>query len=97
MRAFESMVQFKTCNLPKCIYRERIMFEKPSSPFRGLRGASAVLGLLAVLGGRALAEQDKYTVQVPEGSRSLSSRDTRLGRRLHQSRQADAPRSWAIP
>jgi Cytochrome P460 len=44
------------------------MFERPSS-FRGLRGASAAtFGLvLAVLGGMALAQQDKYTLQVPNG------------------------------
>ena len=45
------------------------MFEKPSSPSRGLRAASAAaFGLvLAVLGGMALGQQDKYTVQVPNG------------------------------
>jgi hypothetical protein len=45
------------------------MFKGPSSPLRGLRGASAAaFGLvLAVLGGMALAQQDKYTVQVPGG------------------------------
>jgi hypothetical protein len=45
------------------------MFERPSSPSRGLRGASAAaFGLvLAVLGGMALAQQDKYTLQVPNG------------------------------
>ena len=43
------------------------MFEKPSS--RGLRAASAAaLGLvLAVLGGIALAQQDKYSLKVPGG------------------------------
>jgi hypothetical protein len=45
------------------------MFEGPSSPFRGPRGASATaVGFaLAVLGGMAFAQQDKYTVQVPNG------------------------------
>ena len=45
------------------------MFEKPSSPSRGLRAASAAaLGLvLAVLGGIALAQQDKYSLKVPGG------------------------------
>jgi hypothetical protein len=45
------------------------MFERPSSLLRGLRGVLAtVFGLvLAVLGGVALAQQDKYTLQVPNG------------------------------
>ena len=45
------------------------MFEKPSSPSRGLRAASAAaFGLvLAVLGGMALAQQDKYTLQIQGG------------------------------
>jgi Cytochrome P460 len=45
------------------------MFERPSSPFRGLRGAlAAAFGLVfAILGGMALAQQDKYTLQVPNG------------------------------
>jgi Cytochrome P460 len=45
------------------------MFQKPSSTSRGLRAASAAaFGLvLAVLGGVALAQQDKYALQVPSG------------------------------
>jgi hypothetical protein len=45
------------------------MFKRPSSPFRGLRGASAAASVLvlAVLGGMALAQRDKYTLQVPNG------------------------------
>jgi Cytochrome P460 len=45
------------------------MFKRPSWPFRGLRGASAAASglVLAVLGGMALAQQDKYTLQVPNG------------------------------
>jgi hypothetical protein len=35
--------------------------------------------VLAVFGGRAISAQDKYTVQVPNGSRSLSSEDTKTG------------------
>ena len=45
------------------------MFERPSSPSRTLRAASvAAVGLVvAVLGGIALAQQDKYSVKVPGG------------------------------
>jgi len=45
------------------------MFQRPLSSSRGLRGVSAAAcGLvLAVLGGMALAQQDKYTAQVPNG------------------------------
>ena len=45
------------------------MFKGPSRPFRGLRRASAAASglVLAVLGGMALAQQDKYTLQVPNG------------------------------
>jgi hypothetical protein len=45
------------------------MFERASSPSRGLRAVSATaFGLaLAVLGGMALAQQDKYTLKVPGG------------------------------
>ena len=45
------------------------MFEGPSCLFRGPRGASAAaVGFaLTVLGGMAFAQQDKYTVQVPNG------------------------------
>jgi Cytochrome P460 len=45
------------------------MLNKPLSPFRGLGTASAaVLGLaLAVLGGMAVAQQDKYALKVPGG------------------------------
>ena len=44
------------------------MFARPS-PFHGLRGASGVsfVLVLSVLGGMALAQQDKYTLQVPNG------------------------------
>src|SRR5580704_10912159 len=45
------------------------MFKRPFLPFRGLRGASAAASglVVAVLGGMALAQQDKYTLQVPNG------------------------------
>jgi hypothetical protein len=45
------------------------MFKKPSWPFRGLgRASAAASGLvLVVLGGIALAQQDKYALQVPGG------------------------------
>jgi len=45
------------------------MFDGPSSRSRGLRTVSAAaFGLvLAVLGGMALAQQDKYALQVPGG------------------------------
>ena len=45
------------------------MSEKPSSPSRRLRAIfAAAFGLaLAVLGGMAVAQQDKYTVKVPGG------------------------------
>jgi hypothetical protein len=45
------------------------MLERPSSPSRRSRAISAAgFGLvLAVLGGVALAQQDKYTLQVPGG------------------------------
>ena len=45
------------------------MLKKRFTAFRGLRAAFvAALGLvLAVLGGRALAQQDKYTLRVPGG------------------------------
>jgi hypothetical protein len=45
------------------------MFEKPFSRSRGLRAASAAgFGLvLAVFGGMALAQQDKYALRVPGG------------------------------
>jgi hypothetical protein len=45
------------------------MLERPSSPPRGLRAVSAAaFGLvLAVVGGMALAQQDKYTLKVPGG------------------------------
>ena len=45
------------------------MLERTSSPSRGLRAVSAAaFGLaLAVLGGMALAQQDKYTLRVPGG------------------------------
>jgi hypothetical protein len=40
----------------------------------------AITGVLAVMGGWAIAAQDEYTVKVPMGSRSLSSRDTKTGK-----------------
>jgi hypothetical protein len=45
------------------------MFQRPSSRSRGLPGvAAAAFGLvLAVLGSVALAQQDKYALQVPNG------------------------------
>ena len=45
------------------------MFKRPSSPSRGLRAVSAAafVLILAVLGGVALAQQDKYTLKVPGG------------------------------
>ncbi|HXJ00647.1 MAG TPA: cytochrome P460 family protein [Micropepsaceae bacterium] len=45
------------------------MFEKPSPPSRGLQAASAAAfgTVLVVLGGIALAAQDKYAVRVPNG------------------------------
>jgi hypothetical protein len=44
------------------------MFEKPSSRSRALQAASAAFGLgLTVLGGMALAQQDKYALTVPGG------------------------------
>src|SRR5271155_1586549 len=63
------MLQCETCKVPECSHRERAMFKRPSLPFRGLRGAlAAASGLvLAVLSGMALAQQDKYTLQVPNG------------------------------
>src|SRR5262249_17488132 len=46
-----------------------LMFEKPSPPCRGLRPVSlAAFGIVfAVLGSMALAQQEKYTLQVPNG------------------------------
>jgi hypothetical protein len=38
-----------------------------------------IAAVLAVLGGTAISAQDKYTVQVPGGSRSPSSEDTKTG------------------
>ena len=35
--------------------------------------------ILAAVDGFGLAAQDKYTLQVPMGSRSLNSEDTRVG------------------
>jgi hypothetical protein len=55
--------------VPKRIHQEEVMIEKPSPPCRGLRAASAAaFGIaLAVLGSMAVAQQDKYTLQVPNG------------------------------
>jgi len=39
-----------------------------------------VVSVLAALGGVALAAQDKYTVQVPNGLAFSDSRDTKTGR-----------------
>src|SRR5712671_5535487 len=63
------MMRCETRIVPKRIHQEGTMFEKPCSPSRGLRAASAAaFGLvLAVLAGMALAQQDKYTLQVPNG------------------------------
>src|SRR6266852_7650953 len=63
------MMRCETRIVPKRIHQEGAMFEKPSSPSCGLRATSAAaFGLvLAVLGGMALAQQDKYTLQVPNG------------------------------
>jgi cytochrome P460 len=54
--------------VPKRLHQEGAMTKKPS-PFRGLRaGSAAALGVgLAVLGGIALAQPDKYTLKVPGG------------------------------
>ena len=63
-----------------------ILSKTPSFPTpRSILAGSAVAGgaiavVLAVLGGMALAQQDKYTLQVPNGSRSPSSGDTKAGR-----------------
>jgi hypothetical protein len=45
------------------------MLERPSSPSRGLRAASVAASafVLAVFGGMALAQQDKYALTVPGG------------------------------
>jgi hypothetical protein len=51
---------------------------------------------LAVLGGLAISAQDKHTVKVPGGSRSLSSGDTKHGR-LSPSGRANAPFQQVIP
>jgi hypothetical protein len=63
------MLRCETRIVPKRIHRERAMFQRPSSRSRGLPGvAAAAFGLvLAVLGGVALAQQDKYALQVPNG------------------------------
>src|ERR1700722_5526148 len=63
------MMRCETRIVPKRIHRERAMFQRPSSPSRGFLGVSVGgFGLvLAVLGGVALAQQDKYALQVPNG------------------------------
>ena len=44
------------------------MLENPSAPSRHLRVVPATaLGLVLAVGGIALAQQDKYTLQVPGG------------------------------
>jgi hypothetical protein len=45
------------------------------------------VGLLAVLGSMALAQQDKYTVQVPNGLAFSDFRDTKIGRSFQRLRQ----------
>src|SRR5262249_61030284 len=58
----------KSTIAPKRILQEDVMFEM-SSPSRGLRAVSAAaFGVaLAALGSIALAAQDRYTLQVPNG------------------------------
>ena len=53
----------------KHVLQEEVMFDKRFLPSRGLRVVSAAaLGtVLAVVGDRAFAAQDKYTVRVPNG------------------------------
>ena len=52
-------------------------------------GAAAIAVVLAVLGGMALAQQDKYTLKVPDGLAFSESGDTKAGSCFHQSeRQA---------
>ena len=55
--------------VPKRLHQEGAMLQRSSSPSRGLPVVSAAaFGLvLAVLSGMALAQQDKYTVNVPGG------------------------------
>src|SRR5512133_36777 len=55
--------------VPKRLHQEGAMRERTSSPSRGLRAVSAAaFGLaLAILGGMALAQQDKYALKVPGG------------------------------
>jgi hypothetical protein len=55
--------------VPKRLHQEGAVLERPSSPSRDLRVVSAAaFGLvLAVSGGMALAQQDKYTLKVPGG------------------------------
>jgi Cytochrome P460 len=55
--------------VPKRLHQEGAMLARLSSPSRGLRAVfAAAFGLvLAVLGGMALAQQDKYTLRVPGG------------------------------
>jgi hypothetical protein len=49
--------------------REEVMFDRPFLRSRGLRVVSAAaLGIaLAILGGKAFAAQDRYTLRVPNG------------------------------
>jgi Cytochrome P460 len=63
------MMRCETRIVPKRIHQEGAMLERTSLRFRGLRAVSAAaFGLvLAVLGGIALAQQDKYTLKVPGG------------------------------
>jgi hypothetical protein len=63
------MMRWEKGIVPKRLVQEGAMFEKPTSPSRRLRAVSATaFGLvLAVVGGMALAQQDKYTLKVPGG------------------------------
>ena len=48
---------------------------------KNIPATMVIVVLLAILGGMALAAQDKYTVQVPNGiPHFLSSGDTKIGR-----------------
>jgi hypothetical protein len=48
--------------------------------FKTMTMISAITGVLAVMGGWAIAAQDKYTVAGRMGWRSLTSEDTKTGR-----------------
>src|SRR6187431_1673352 len=59
----------RCASLQNALHQERAMLERLSSPSRGLRTVSAVaFGLvLAVVGGVAVAKQNKYALKVPGG------------------------------